>query len=277
MIRCRSLFLCMVFYLAALINGYDATAQQTFASLSAGYAFGINGIQHPLFEESSILENTITTQAKTLTLGGGFRYRGDLRFFFNDYIGIGLGGEFFRGHWNHFHSERKIVYVQTTSRRARVNGFSLMASLHIRSGEGIVQPYASVSPSFFMGTMSLIDTVRYEEQLKTATWEYTPLRKLHMTYAAGMDIYATEELLFFLECQVQHFSVSPDRATLLLKDGTSDLENVPNSEKHKVFLDKITIDYTQVPNDNLPRQELRTWFPLDNFQIRAGIRILLQK
>ncbi|HRZ41151.1 MAG TPA: hypothetical protein P5228_00435 [Bacteroidales bacterium] len=276
MIRCYPFLLHGFVSFAALFMSFNGSAQQSFASLSAGYAFGIHGIQHPLFEESSISGNTITTQAKALALGGGYRYRGDIRFYFNDYIGIGLGGDIFRGKWNEFHSERKIVYVQTTSRRACVNGFTLMASLHVRTGEGMVQPYASVSPSFFMGKMTLIDTVRYEEQLKTATWEYTPLRKLHMTYAAGLDLYATEELLFFLECQVQHFSVSPDRATLLVRDGSDDLEDVPNSEKLTVFQDKISIDYTQVPDDNLPRKEIRTWFPLDNFQIRLGLRILLQ-
>ncbi len=268
-----------LWFILIFINTYSSglRAQQGYASLSAGYGFGVHGIEHPMFEESSISGNLISVVSKPLTLGAGYRYRGDFRFYFNDYIGIGLGGELMRGDWNHYHYERKIVYVQTTSRSARVRGGSLMVSLHAKTGEGRVQPYASFSPGLFFGELDLVDTMRYEDKVNTSTWLYSPLRKLHLTYAAGLDIHATDELLFFLEFQVQHFTVSPDRAKLIIKDGSDYLEDIPNSEKHKIFLDKIITDYTQVPDETLPLQQLRTWFPMDNFQIRLGIRILLSK
>jgi hypothetical protein len=268
-------FKVLIVFLPCFLGLYTAIAQQGWFSLDASYGLGINGITHPYFEQSKIDGNDVTVTSRKIFLGAGYNYRGDIRYYFNDYAGIGLRTTLFYGDWNHFVSERKIVYVQTTSRHVKTSGFSVAAALHLRMGDESFSPFITVSPGFFSGKMIIMDTITYDDQVKSSQWEYTPLRKLFLSYAAGFDVSVTEEFKLFLEVSMQHFTVSPDRAELIIRDGSDYLENIPVNEKMIVFKDVITADYTQSPDETKAKQELRFWLPMDQCAIRLGFRIRL--
>lgn len=268
----RKTFLVIILGFAGFCS---SVAQEAFLSLGAAYGAGVRGVIHPMFEQSSIVGNNITVTAKKLNLGSGFNYRADFRYYFDEYFGIGVQGTLMRGDWQYFSSDRKIVFVQHTTQGVRSNGFALAAAFHARLGENSVIPYFSLFPGFYAGTLDLVDTVSYSEQVKTSVWKYTSLNSFFLSAAAGIDISINDELKIFLEAEAQNITVAPKRANLLFLNGSDELQDVPMSEKVIVFMDKITTDYTQVPDETQPKRELKPYFPLDNYQIRIGIRILL--
>lgn len=270
---CPSQLIRLVFFTMALLSFmFPSLAQQNIITMAPSMAFGTNGIVHNMFEQSSIDGSNVTIDAKRLVLGAGFNYRVDFRYFFDDYFGIGFQGTMIRGSWQHFGSERKIVYIQYTKRSARVNGFSFAAGIHGRMGDQNVMPYVSLFLGFFVGTMDLVDTIRYFEQETSSRWKYTSLISPYLGMAAGVDIVMSEHWNLFVEAEIQNLTVAPKRGYLMVKDGLDQLEDITVNEKEIVFLDKMTSDYTQIPNDKLPQRELRPYFPLDNFQLRMGIR-----
>ncbi len=252
-------------------------AQQAYFSISASWCKGTNGVTHSMFEQSRMEGNQVTMSSKRLYLGEGFNYRADFRYFFNDNIGIGLQGTLVRGKWQKFHSEKKIVYIQHKSQSCRANGVSVAAALHVRANENILMPYFSLSPGLFTGNIYLVDTVSYPNQITTSTWKYPSLISWHINFAAGVDIMLNEELCLFLETEFQNMTLSPTRAKLLMYNGSTELENLPVGEKEVHFLDEVSTDNTQQPDKSLPQQSLRPYFPLNNFQIRLGFRILLTR
>jgi hypothetical protein len=254
-----------------------AKAQQAYFSLGAAHCFGSGGIVHHMFEESSINGNVITINAKRLTLGAGNNYRGDLRFFPDDYFGIGVQGTIFTGSWQNFSSERKIIYVQRTGRSVRARGFSMAVGIHGKLGDETLMPYISIFPGFFRGSLDLMDTVSYSGLLTTSRWEYQNLSSFFCNVAAGLDIVISKELVAFIEMEYQSMTIAPEKAVLLIRDGNNKLEDLPVSEKVILFKDNITNDYTQVPDENKPRQDLRPYFPFNNFQIRVGLRLPLMR
>jgi hypothetical protein len=253
----------------------NLNAQQSYATISAGYGFGTGGIVHPMFEQSTISGNNLTVVGKKLMLGEGLFYRGDVRAFFNEYVGAGVQFSLHRGSWQHFSSDRKIVYVQRVGRAARVRGFSLAGSLHLRTGDYNVVPYLTISPGFFRGTMDLMDTISYSGIVTSSQWEYQNMNSLFCNFATGIDMMINKELNVFAEFEFQNMTVSPQKARLIKRNGSIDLEEIPVSEKVILFPEKITTDYTQMPDDNKPKQELKPYFPIDHFQIRIGVRVLL--
>ncbi|MFO7722026.1 MAG: hypothetical protein R6V49_02280 [Bacteroidales bacterium] len=266
------------FVLTTLLSGFffnTGRAQQAYFSLGAAHCFGNGGIVHQMFEQSTISGDEISLTAKRLTLGHGNNYRGDLRFYPDDYFGIGIQGTIFRGSWQHFSSERKIVYVQRTGRSVRARGFSIALGIHGKLGDETLMPYISLFPGFFLGTLDLMDTVSYAGLITTSRWEYQNLNSFFCNVAAGIDIVITRELVAFVELEYQSMTIAPDRGVLLIRDGNNKLEDIPVNEKVIVFRDQITNDYTQVPDETKPRQDLKPYFPLDNFQIRIGLRLPL--
>lgn len=251
------------------------SAQQSYATLSTGYGIGTGGIVHQMFEQSTISGNNLIVEGKKLTLGQGMYYRGDIRAFFNEYVGAGVQFTLHRGFWQHFHSDRKIVYIQTVRRGARVRGFSFAGSLHVRAGDYNVVPYLSISPGFFRGTMDVMDTVSYSGMVTTSQWEYENMNSLFVNFSSGIDMFINKELNVFIEFEFQNMTVAPQQARLIRRNGDKDLDEIPVSEKVIQFPDKITTDYTQMPDDNKPKQELKPYFPIDHFQIRLGVRVVL--
>lgn len=270
----NTIFTIPLFVVLALA-GSSAFAQYGYISLGAAFGFGRGGIMHQMFEESSIQGNEITVQAKRLTLGSGFNYRADFRFFPGEHLGIGIQGTLFRGERQHFSSERKIVFIQTTDRSVRARGFSVAAGLHLRMGEERLLPYISLFPGYFLGTLDLLDTVSYYGQVTTSQWEYQSLNSLFCNVAAGLDIMITKELVGFVEFEYQSMTIAPEQARLVVRNGSDDLEHIVMSEKVIMFMDQVTSDYTQVPDDSKPRKDLRPYFPLDSFQVRIGVRVSL--
>ncbi|MDT8308132.1 MAG: hypothetical protein RQ866_01285 [Bacteroidales bacterium] len=254
---------------------FSLSAQPGYFSIAASYGFGINGITHSKFEQSAIDGNKITVTAKRLTLGSGFNYRADFRYFINEYIGLGIQGTLTRGSWQYFSSERKIVFIQYTDQCVRARGLTLAAALHIRAAEQRVMPYFSVFTGYFTGTMDVVDTVRYCEQGTTSQWEYSSLNSFCLSFAAGMDVVLNEELNLFFEMELQNMTVAPQRARLIKKNGSDQMDDIPVIEKEIVFIDEISSDYSQQPNSDLPQKELTPYFPLDSFQIRVGLRIVI--
>lgn len=249
-----------------------ADAQQGYLSFSAARGLNTGGIIHPMFEQSVIDDYTVTVAAKQLKLGNSWNYRGDFRYFTDDYFGFGIQATLMRGSWQTFHSERKIIFIQRTTRSVRARGFSVAGALHGRIGDNAVMPYISVLPGYFFGTLDLIDTVTYSDQIKTSVWEYESLNSFFCNVAAGLDFAVKRELVLFVDFELQTLTVSPQRAYLKFLDGSNKLEKINPSEKVIVFVDQITSDYTQVPDENQPKREIRPYFPLNNFQIRVGFR-----
>jgi hypothetical protein len=264
-----------LFTFSALTGLNPVTAQQAFFSLGAAHCFGNGGIVHQMFEESYIDGNVISMKAKKLELGNGNSYRGDFRFFPDEYFGLGLQGTIFQGSWQHFTSERKIVYVQRTVRSVRTRGFSLAVGLHGKLGDETVVPYFSLFPGFFLGTMDLLDTVSYSGLQTSSRWEYQNLRSFFCNVAAGIDITITRELVAFVEMEYQSMSVAPDKGVLMVRDGSDKLQDLPINEKVILFKDQISYDYTKIPDETKPRLDLRPWFPVNSFQIRVGVQLPL--
>lgn len=266
---------CFLIAVLFLCSGFMSRAQQAQITLGTAYGFGINGVTYGMFEQSKIDGNDIHTTAKRLTLGSGFNYRGDIRYYFNEYIGIGLQGTLFRGSWQTFTSDRKIVFVQHTIQNVRARGFMLAAAFHARADASRVIPYVSLLPGFFFGTLDMMDTISYSGQQTTSRWEYNDLNAFYVSFATGVDFVLNKELNMFVEAEFQNLTVAPKSARLLIRNGSDDLEGIPISEQRMVFLDEIKTDYTQNPDDNLPKKMLKIYFPLDSFQIRLGFRLVL--
>jgi hypothetical protein len=266
---------CFLIAVLFLCSGFLSRAQQAQITLGTAYGFGTNGVTYGMFEQSKIVGNDIHMTAKRLTLGSGFNYRGDLRYFFNEYIGIGLQGTLYRGKWQTFTSDRKIVFVQHTIQDVRARGFMFAAAFHARADAATVIPYVSIIPGFFFGTLDLMDTISYSGQVQTSTWEYNDLSSFYVSFATGVDVVLNKELNFFMEAEFQNLTVAPKSARLLIRNGSDELDGISVSDQRMVFLDEIKTDYTQVPDDNLPRKMLKIYFPLDSFQIRLGFRLVL--
>lgn len=266
---------CTIIVLIILLSGKFIYAQQGYFGFSAAYTNATGGILHHMFEQSLIDDNTVTVTARRLKLGTGLNYRGDFRYYFDEYFGLGLQGTLVRGSWQTFHSERKIVYVQRTTRSARARGFAVSAALHARLGENTVTPYISLLPGFFFGSLDLVDTVSYAEQVKTSVWEYQSLNSFFCNIAAGVDFAVKKELVLFLDMEIQNLTVAPVRADLRFLDGSNKLELLKPGEKVIIFSDQISSDYSQIPDENQPKKEIRPYFPLNNFQIRVGFRFVL--
>jgi hypothetical protein len=265
---CRILlFLCL--------SATTVTAQESYFSLGVAAATGVNGITHPMFEESSINGTVVTTTAKTLTLGSGFNYRGEFSYFFNEHIGIGLQGSLIRGRAQQFASERKIVYVQYLKQSVRCNGFSIAAALHARVHNPYVSPFFSVIPGFFSGYLEIHDTVIYHESTTTSLWKYTGMGSAFVSFATGADFHLSDRIHLSLQVEYKTLTVAPSGGRLILRNGSDDLEQIPVREKRILFVDQYESDYTQIPDNNLPAKVLKPYFPIDNLQLRIGIRVKL--
>lgn len=255
----------------------NANTQNSYIDLGAAFSFGINGTVHHLFEQSWISGTKVTVENKKLLLGNSYNFRAGFRHYFNEYIGIGFYGNIIRGNWQNFSSERKIVYVQHKSQSVRCNGFSLAAAFHITTGDYQVNPYFSIMPGFFSGSLDLHDTILYSGMLTTSTWKYKGLNSLFLAFSAGLNIEISKSITLYLECEHRSLTAAPKNGFLISKNGNYDLDEIPIREKRILFVDKLTTDYTQVEDENKPSNVLKPFFPLDNFQLRIGFKIDLSK
>jgi len=260
-----------------LLSAPTVKAQESYFSLGVAAATGVNGITHPMFEQSTISGTTVTTTARKLAMGSGVNYRGELSYFFNEHIGLGLQGTLIRGRWQQFSSERKIVYVQYLNQSVRCNGFTLAAALHARVHNPYVSPFFSVVPGLFSGHLEILDTITYQESTTTSLWKYTGMAKVFVSFATGTDIHLSDRFHLFLQAEYTTLTVAPSRGNLILRNGSDDLEMITIREKRILFVDQYASDYTQIPDSNLPAKVLRPYFPIDNLQLRAGVRVKLDR
>ncbi len=250
------------------------TAQETSLSFGAARSFGINGVTHPLFEQSEITGSVTSATAKRVTPSTGYNVRWELNHYLNEYVGIGFHGTLIRGNWQHFSSERKIVFVQHTARSIKCNGFSLAANLLVRFPNEYVSPYFSLMPGFFSGYLDIHDTVTYSEALTASVWKYTGMNSFFLGMVAGADIHLNDHLALFVQAELINFTTSPQRGRLITRNGSDFLDNIPTSEKRIVFVEHMSSDYNQLVDESLPTQILKPYFNHDSFQLRIGFRVV---
>jgi hypothetical protein len=216
------------------------------------------------------------------SFGKGMQVGAIVGFMFNLHIGAELGTSYLLGgnienkyEWNNDTSSS--IYEYTMS--AKMLRFT--PALKMTIGNGNIKPY--MRTGLVMGVAGKIihtgkttNTDIFGTETYEIEKELTNGISLGFAGALGVDFMLSDNISLFAEMSIITQSWAPEKEewTKYTIDGEDHLDDLTTRIKEIEYVDSYSYDSGPI-NENLPRQELKIYYPFSSVGINAGVRITL--
>ena len=258
-----------VFYISA------GHAQGFYLSGNTGMAFQAFPTKVETFFNVNNSNNTVRIQQPAFSLGGGFVTNASLGYFFNDYIGVDLGISYQVGSKVLF-SQEYVILTQTELKEMTLYArrFSFIPSIIVKAGDGKVQPFFKLGPSFGSVRQYLDEKTTIDTNTSSKYWKYSGPTAVGLNIEAGIYYNLDDNLSFFLSSSYTNMVYNPTRADVVNANhnGMGNSSSLQPFEKTILFVEWSDDPYNAGPQDpDKPTRMQSQSFSYSNISLQLGV------
>ncbi|MBT8327224.1 MAG: porin family protein [Bacteroidia bacterium] len=246
-------------------------AQSNYFSLQTGYAAGIAQETNRNSSSSSLDFSNEKRENVYYSFGEGIQVKLAYGHMFTDVFGVELGVSQLLG--TEHESSGEYSWGKYISKQ-KANLTTINPSIVYLFSSNKVSPYAKFGLSGTLGTIK--DSYEYESGSYKNLMESETTSKFNwgITSALGASLKLNDNLSLLGEASFMSSTFNPKKliTTKYEIDGEDQLSEMTTREKETVFVDKVTTDNDEEPNDNQPEEYPSFKLPMSNLAFTFGIK-----
>ena len=277
--------LAMIFGIPSLAN-----AQKLYVDIDGGYGLRLSALQ---FGNSTYSSSGTTYKSRTLTLGSGMNFGGNIGYSIKDNIALELGINYLISPFKmETNSGYEMVNISSETDKAEYNWKTTMLritpAIRLSAGTGKIKIYSRLGICFGI----LASSVQNEKDTQVhtdfqfpsnsstnvddKTWEYKGGMGFGLMGSMGLMYSLNDKLNLFFEANAISQNWAPKKASMT-KNTTNGVDYLPTlttSQKEIDFVDEYTISNNFTPpSSTSPAKQIKIYFPTSCVSLNIGIHI----
>lgn len=273
--------------IAAIFLCVNVFSQGMYINAGSGYGFPAapylmadNIIVYSSGESGSTFESEIVKGSGSF--GKGIQVGAVFGYMFNKNMGAELGINYLIGSKIESKREYKDGYwARIGEITESANMLRFTPSLKITTGNGNLKPYLKAGlvigvASKILSTYKTTYTGEFDPPVEESEYEMTGGISFGFTGALGADFMFSKSIGIFAEIGIITQSWAPKKRECIkfTIGGQDHLDDLTTSQREVEFVESASSDSDYVDED-IPRQELKTYYPFSSVDFNVGIKISL--